>query len=83
MKHVKLFEQFLNEQDLMSFYNKKVKSPMTGREVKIKTLLDDEDVEDEPMVKKLKAMEQKIKAAQKEQTGRDDDEMYRGSGDMF
>ena len=36
MKHIKLFEQFVNENDkLEAFLNTKVKNPVSGREVKI------------------------------------------------
>lgn len=61
MRHVKLFEQFLNESKLEDFYNKMVKNPRSGREVKVSTILNDEDLEDEPIYQKLQAMEQKLK----------------------
>jgi hypothetical protein len=69
MKHIKLFEQFVNENDkLDAFLNKKIKNPATGREVKISSMIDDKE---NPLYKKLQAKKAEIEG---EDSG-DDDEM--------
>ena len=52
MKHIKLFEQYINEASKDEFMAKMVKNPVTGREVKVASILSDPK---NPLYKKLKA----------------------------
>ena len=74
MKHLKLFEEFLIESKLEKFYNTTVKNPLTDREVTTKTILSDPE---NPLYKKLKAIEDKLK--EKEEKREDKYDPYRAS----
>tara|TARA_R110000824_G_scaffold122233_2_gene279109 strand:- start:78 stop:473 length:396 start_codon:yes stop_codon:yes gene_type:complete len=52
MKHIKLFEQYINEASKDEFMAKMVKNPVTGREVKVASILSDPK---NPLYKRLKA----------------------------
>ena len=52
MKHIKLFEQYINEASKDEFMAKMVKNPVTGRDVKVSSILSDPK---NPLYKKLKA----------------------------
>ena len=52
MKHIKLFEQYINEASKDEFMAKIVKNPVTGREVKVSSILSDPK---NPLYKRLKA----------------------------
>ena len=52
MKHIKLFEQYINEASKDEFMAKMVKNPVTGREVKVSSILSDPK---NPLYKRLKA----------------------------
>ena len=52
MKHIKLFEQYIIEASKDEFMAKMVKNPVTGRDVKVSSILSDPK---NPLYKKLKA----------------------------
>ena len=52
MKHIKIFEQYIAEASKDEFMAKMVKNPVTGREVKVSSILSDPK---NPLYKKLKA----------------------------
>ena len=59
MKHIKLFEQYINEASKDEFMAKMVKNPVTGREVKVASILSDPK---NPLYKKLKAKADELAA---------------------
>ena len=58
MKKILLFEQFINESERMeTFLNTKMKNPVSGREVKVSSMINDES---NPLYKKLQAKKAEI-----------------------
>ena len=60
MKKIVLFEEFINEDKMQKFLNHTVKNPVTGKEVKISSIIDDIK---NPLYKKLQAKKAEIQKA--------------------
>jgi len=57
MKHIQLFEQFINEDKMEVFLNTMIKNPKSGRAVKVSSLINDKE---NPLYKKLQQKKAEI-----------------------
>jgi len=57
MKHIQLFEQFINEDKMEVFLNTTIKNPKSGRDVKVSSLINDKE---NPLYKKLQQKKAEI-----------------------